>query len=58
MDLLFGIWFLDCINLIKYKGVDVFDSILNISSSRWWSIMIPVVLIYIIFIILKIWADK
>ncbi|HSQ89562.1 hypothetical protein [Romboutsia sp.] len=58
MNLLFGIWLLDCINLIKYNGVDVFDSILNISSSQWWSIAIPFVLVYIILIILKIWTDK
>ena len=31
----YSIWFLDCLNLIKYNGVDVFDSILNISSGTW-----------------------
>ena len=31
----YSIWFLDCLNLIKYNGVDVFDSILDISSSTW-----------------------
>ena len=30
-----SIWFLDCINLIKYEGVDIFDSVLNISSGTW-----------------------
>ena len=35
LKLFSGIWFLDCINLIKYNGIDVFDSILNISSSTW-----------------------
>ena len=30
-----SVWLLDCINLIKYDGIDVFDSILNISSSTW-----------------------
>ena len=31
----YSIWFLDCLNLIKYNGVDVFDSVLNISSGTW-----------------------
>ena len=31
----YSIWFLDCLNLIKYNGVDVFDSILDIPSNTW-----------------------
>ena len=31
-----GIWFLDIIDLIKYNGIDIFDSIVNIPTSTWW----------------------
>ena len=43
-----GIWFLDCIDLIKYKGIDVFDSILNIRHVTWvkhWLIIICIVIV-------------
>ena len=45
----YSIWFLDLINLIKYDGIDVFDSILNISSSTWtvcWLIIICIITIF------------
>lgn len=31
-----GVWFLDIIDLIKYNGIDIFDSIVNIPTSTWW----------------------
>jgi hypothetical protein len=43
-----GIWFLDCIDLIKYNGIDVFDSILNIHHVTWvkhWLIIICIVIV-------------
>ncbi len=36
--ILSGIWILDILNLMKYQGVDVFDSILNIEAKAWWII--------------------
>lgn len=43
-----GIWLLDCINLIKYNGIDVFDSILNVHHVTWvkyWLIYICILII-------------
>ena len=43
-----GIWLLDCIDLIKYNGVDVFDSILNIHHVTWvkyWLIYICILIV-------------
>ena len=48
LKLFSGIWFLDCINLIKYNGIDVFDSILNIHHVTWvkhWLIIICIVIV-------------
>ena len=53
----YSIWFLDCLNLIKYNGVDVFDSILDISSSTWMYylgvIFITIIVLTAIKVILK-----
>ena len=47
-DLFSGIWLLDCINLIKYNGIDVFDSILNVHHVTWvkyWLIYICILIV-------------
>ena len=47
-DLFYGIWLLDCINLIKYNGIDIFDSILNIHHVTWvkyWLIIICILIV-------------
>lgn len=43
-----GIWLLDCIDLIKYNGIDIFDSILNIHHVTWvkyWLIYICILIV-------------
>lgn len=43
-----GIWFLDFINLIKYNGVDIFDSIVNIHHVTWvkyWLIYVCILIV-------------
>ena len=47
-DLFSGIWLLDCVNLIKYNGIDIFDSILNVHHVTWvkyWLIVICIVIV-------------
>ena len=43
-----NIWLLDCINLIKYNGIDIYDSILNIHHVTWvkyWLIYICILIV-------------
>lgn len=58
MDLIWGIWLLDLLNLVKYNGFDVFDTVLNISSGNWCGIIIPIALIYIILGLMKAYNNK
>ena len=54
----YSIWFLDCINLIQYNGVDIFDSILNISSNTWVYYLGIIFSISIILTIIKVILNK
>lgn len=43
--ILAGLWLLDILNFVKYNGVDVFDSILNITPKDWvlgWIVIIVI----------------
>ena len=47
-DLFSGIWLLDCVNLIKYNGIDIFDSILNVHHVTWvkyWLIYVCILIV-------------
>lgn len=47
-NLFTGIWLLDCIDLLKYNGIDIFDSILNIPNDIWvkyWLIYICILIV-------------
>lgn len=56
--ILSGIWFLDILNLLKYQGVDVFDSILNIDPGVWWIYFGFISLLWLTYFVLKYHSDK
>lgn len=53
-----GIWLLDCINLIKYNGVDVFDSILDIPYNTWGIYWLIIILVIIVLATIKTLLDS
>ena len=57
-ELFSGIWLLDCIDLIKYNGVDVFDSILNIPYSTWGTYWLIIICILIVLTAAKTLLDS
>ena len=57
-NLFSGIWLLDCINLIKYNGIDVFDSILNVHHVTWVKYWLIYVCILIVSIAIKTLLDS
>ncbi len=46
MELISGIWLLDVLNILKYQGVDIFDSIVNISPGTWCLLIFVTILVY------------
>lgn len=57
-DLFSGIWLLDCINLIKYNGIDIFDSILNVHHVTWVKYWLIYVCILIVLTAIKTLLDS
>ena len=57
-DLFSGIWLLDCINLIKYNGIDIFDSILNVHHVTWVKYCLIYVCILIVLTAIKTLLDS
>ena len=53
-----GIWFLDCIDLIKYNGIDIFDSIVNIHHVTWVKYGLIYLCILIVLITFKVLSEK
>ena len=53
-----GIWLLDCINLIKYNGIDVFDSILNVHHVTWVKYWLIYLCVLIVLTAIKILLDS
>lgn len=58
LNLFYGIWFLDCIDLIKYNGIDVFDSILNIHHVTWVKHGLIIICIVIVLTAIKTLLDS
>lgn len=57
MNIISGIWILDILNLLKYNGVDIFDSILRVDSSTWWALMGIYFVVLIVLGFIKAWLD-
>lgn len=53
-----GIWILDILNILKYQGVDIFDSILNIEPSVWWVYAGVYFLLVLTYVVLKYYSNK
>lgn len=58
LSLVHGVWFLDIINLIKYNGIDIFDSIVNIPTSTWWTYWCIYFIVLGFLYVLKALLDK
>ena len=48
MDLIGGVWLLDTLNILKYQGVDIFDSIVNVSPGTWCILLFASIILGII----------
>ena len=48
MDLIGGVWLLDILNILKYQGVDIFDSIVNVSPGTWCILLFASIILGII----------
>lgn len=46
MELISGIWLLDVLNILKYNGVDIFDSIVNVNAGTWCVLFVASIALY------------
>lgn len=48
MDLIGGIWLLDILNILKYQGVDIFDSVVNVTPGTWCILLVATIVLGLI----------